>query len=125
VEVAALEWASVAACVREGETEGERMVRIGENGEKQLLFSPIGLGSTSSGRFGRTGAFRICTEYSLPGNEAIPFHSETEHKNASEERNRPIPFHQILQPNTPLLSPYKIVGCFGHLIFLFFHTACG
>jgi hypothetical protein len=47
------------------------------------FFFSIGLGSTSSGRFGRMGAFRICIEYSLSGNEAIPSYPATECENAS------------------------------------------
>jgi hypothetical protein len=36
-------------------------------------------------RFGRMGAFRICIEYSLLGNEAIPSYHATERENASQE----------------------------------------
>jgi hypothetical protein len=45
-------------------------------------------------------------EYSLSWNEAIPSYPAIERENASEEWNRPIPFHLILQPNIPLkLTP--------------------
>jgi hypothetical protein len=39
--------------------------------------------STSSGRFGRTGGFRILGEYALLKNELVPFRAKTEHENAS------------------------------------------
>jgi hypothetical protein len=72
-----------------GGVRAGRRDRGGENGENrrergdEIAFFFIGLGSTSSGRFGRMGAFRISIEYSLSGNEAIPFYSRTKHENAS------------------------------------------
>ena len=68
---------------------------------RNAFFLSIVLGSTAFGRFARTGAFRIWPEYSLSGNEAIPSYPLTERENASEEWNRDILFHLILQPNTP------------------------
>ena len=61
-----------------------------------------GVGSTSSGRFGRTGAFRIYDEYSLLRNDLVPFHCITEHENTPQVRHGSIPFQLILKPNTPL-----------------------
>jgi hypothetical protein len=67
-------------------------------------FFSIALGSTSFGRFGRTGAFRISGEYSLSWNHSIPSYTRTEREDGLQEWNRDIPFQQILQPNTPLVK---------------------
>ena len=81
VEVAVTVREQVAALVRERECVVERTVTIGFEGEARCArcsFFPIGLGSTSFGRFGWTGAFRIYGEYSLSRNESTPSHPRTE-----------------------------------------------
>jgi hypothetical protein len=69
--------------------------------EYQFFQRVVSSRSTSSGRIGRTGGFRILGEYPFLWNELVPFRAETEHENPSHARNRSIPFQQILKPNTP------------------------
>jgi hypothetical protein len=53
----------------------EREVMPGEREELALRAT----GSTSSGRIGGMGVFRISWEYSLLRNECVPFQCKTEH----------------------------------------------
>ena len=67
--------------------------------------------STSSGQFGRTGAFRIWREYSLLRNHLASFYFATEHKNGLQVRNGSIPFHPIPKPNTPSQREGRVLVC--------------